>query len=310
MNPQNDKFRDFLGVTTWHKAGYTGKRVICGTAEDFEHPNMDNHAYLTYLCLKEIAPDCEVLFLPMTGANDTTFMSEQIETINEKNASAWFASIQSPIGGDDVNSAFENAPNCIFLNSIGNAGENSYSRLTDAKAIYGVGAYNLDTGVPIAEDYSSVSEYIDFCAPAGLWINHFQFTGTSCSAPVLCGMCALVNDFFIDKTGKPLSREMMYQFLKDHSIDFFESGKDTKTGWGYVVLPDPETIDIGRYAPLEITMQIGNNKMTVNGETIMLDQAPIIAQSGRTLAPVRAVFEAAGLTVSWDAVTKTITATR
>lgn len=247
MNPQNDYFRAFLGVDKWHNAGYTGKRAICGSAEDFEHAEIYEHAFLTYQCLKEIAPEATVLYLPLCGVSDNTFMSDQIKTINDKGVSAWFASIQSPVDGDDVNPAFEQARNCMFLNSMGNAGENSYSRLTNAKAVYGVGAYNLDTGAPIAEDYSSVSNFVDFCAPSGLWLNHSQFSGTSCSAPIMCGLTALINDFFIDKTGKPLTSEMMCQFLKDNSRDFYVAGKDTKTGWGYVVLPDPNTIDIAKY---------------------------------------------------------------
>lgn len=40
-------------------------------------------------------------------------------------------------------------------------------------------------------------------------------------------------------------------------------------------------------------------KVTLNGEQIYFDQSPVI-RNGRTLVPVRAIFEAMGCTVLWD----------
>jgi len=48
-------------------------------------------------------------------------------------------------------------------------------------------------------------------------------------------------------------------------------------------------------------------KVFLNGKRIRFDQPPII-QNGRTLVPVRAIFEAMNATVSWDDKTKTVTA--
>ena len=45
-------------------------------------------------------------------------------------------------------------------------------------------------------------------------------------------------------------------------------------------------------------------KVIVNGNTLTMDQNPIIVE-GRTLVPLRAIFEALGATVSWDDSTKT-----
>ena len=46
-------------------------------------------------------------------------------------------------------------------------------------------------------------------------------------------------------------------------------------------------------------------KVTLNGEQIYFDQPPII-QNGRTLVPVRAIFEAMGCTVLWDGATQLV----
>lgn len=53
-------------------------------------------------------------------------------------------------------------------------------------------------------------------------------------------------------------------------------------------------------APAPITV-------TVDGQALAVDQAPVI-QDGRTLVPLRAIFEALGAWVQWDAQTQTIVA--
>lgn len=56
------------------------------------------------------------------------------------------------------------------------------------------------------------------------------------------------------------------------------------------------------YTPPAVTV-------TLNGNAIAFDQPPII-QDGRTLVPMRAIFEALGAEVSWDGGTQTVTAYR
>lgn len=55
----------------------------------------------------------------------------------------------------------------------------------------------------------------------------------------------------------------------------------------------------------EISLQIGSYEMTVNGEQIQLDASPQLVQ-GRTMVPVRAISEAFGYEVTWDAVDRVI----
>ena len=51
----------------------------------------------------------------------------------------------------------------------------------------------------------------------------------------------------------------------------------------------------------------GGIKVKLNGEKIIFDQNPIIL-NGRTLVPMRAIFEALGAEVDWDGETKSVTA--
>ena len=55
-----------------------------------------------------------------------------------------------------------------------------------------------------------------------------------------------------------------------------------------------------------IAMQIGNNLANVNGQTIELDQAPVI-ENGRTLVPLRFVGESLGAEIDWNPDTREVT---
>ncbi|MCL2352953.1 MAG: stalk domain-containing protein [Firmicutes bacterium] len=58
-----------------------------------------------------------------------------------------------------------------------------------------------------------------------------------------------------------------------------------------------------------ISLTIGSPIMTVNGAARRLDGVPLI-ENGRTLVPLRAIFEALGAGVDWDAAAQTVTGTR
>lgn len=64
-----------------------------------------------------------------------------------------------------------------------------------------------------------------------------------------------------------------------------------------VIAPQPRTT---------LVLQVGSTTMKAEGVGIVLDSPPIIVES-RTLVPIRAVVEALGGTVSWDALTQTVT---
>jgi beta-lactamase superfamily II metal-dependent hydrolase len=57
-----------------------------------------------------------------------------------------------------------------------------------------------------------------------------------------------------------------------------------------------------------IILRIGQTKFTVNGNARTLDSPPVIKNS-RTLLPIRAIIEALGGTVNWDAAEKKVTIT-
>ena len=245
MNPENDRIRDLLGVTAWHKAGYTGKNGLTFTGESddtqFEHGGMTREAHL------EIAPDRKIVCPTpsRTYATDKVDVSVVYEQAKNLNADTMYQSyIGENCGWDDLV-----APEEFFIiASSGNDGTGAYNKRIEAEQIYGCSAVTyMASGSIVPAYYSSDSKFNDFCAPANLWLWHGVRSGTSYASPVLAGIVALVNDFFIDKTGKPLKRKIMYEFLKAYSMDIGTNGKDIDTGWGMPVLPPPETIDIWRW---------------------------------------------------------------
>ena len=67
--------------------------------------------------------------------------------------------------------------------------------------------------------------------------------------PQFTGMCGLVQDFFISNTGRALKRDELIKFVDDNLMDLEEEGHDKKTGKGLFILPEPSSIDIGKYVP-------------------------------------------------------------
>ena len=121
-----------------------------------------------------------------------------------------------------------------------------------------VGAVSLNKkGEIVHAQYSSVGEEVDFTQFGKLYVHDarkgyewrtFLVYGTSFSSPMLCGMLALVQQFFLEKAGRTLNQDELYEFMKDYSIDLWEPGHDTKSGYGLFLLPEnPDSIDIAKY---------------------------------------------------------------
>lgn len=248
MTSGNQRFLNHLGVTTWHEAGYTGKRGLTATAEDEAR---GGHAKQTADVFRLFAPDRELIYLPtetsyIGGEYQSKLLTDALPVVKARRVDTLFASVSNSIRGTVFDAALaEVEPFFTYFAAAGNDEDRRYNHYLDSLYIYGVGAYNLmvSDGSMSPALYSSESEHVDFAAPALI----FGLAGTSYATPALCGMAALVNDFFIHKTGKPLSSGKMYQFLKDHSVDIYTEGKDTKTGWGAPILPHPDKIDISKY---------------------------------------------------------------
>lgn len=257
---KNELILQYLGVDVWHCKGYTGKNGLSGTCENYDAATIYQHANITAQIFRMLAPERQLLYVPLDGVDNASFAA----SIKANSFDCIFASLSTALSAN-VDTALDKTPHTTMVLAAGNDSENAYSKGIALNNVWGVGALRFlwssmvngqptaDATMPLAPaDYTSISDYVDFCAPTDLVDNNGDsFGGTSCSTPVLCGMIALVNDFFIQKTGKPLTRAMMYKFLQDNTKDVYLAGKDDKTGLGLPILPDPDQIDITRYIEMD-----------------------------------------------------------
>ena len=119
-------------------------------------------------------------------------------------------------------------------------------------------------------------------------IYHYQLIGTK--YVMIDGNGNFVSE--IRSSSKPLSTDIKPVYM-DNAVYWY---KDIVCGrLFYKISLDP--------------MQENPIKVTYNGEEIEFDQNPVV-ENGRTLVPLRAIFEKLGADVDWNSETKTVTATK
>lgn len=281
----NKQERDYTGVSKFHAAGYFGERVVAASGESWAleayNPggrvldplgigtDNDTHAINTAATFFQVAPKARLFMLPATkgvfysdGSYSSEFLDKSAALIEQYNVTNMFVSKSASAHKqffNDLSAWLRGHGDFKYFFAAGNYDTEKYNEIIEIDEITGVAAYHINAdGAAIQAGYSSESEYVDFAAPSSIYLNiHAKSpkdskglpkTGTSFAAPWLCGMAVLVDDYFIDKTGKPLSRDAMLRFFKDYSYDIYAEGFDNKTGYGAVRLPDPAEIDIVKYA--------------------------------------------------------------
>ena len=276
MIENNRKIHEYTGVATWQSAGYTGKGIRVATAEALDpadwpgkkvHTLRDDvrtssHSAMTTGVLFEVAPDVEVYAI----STSTDHLSEPpvsdlydvyAPTMEELGINLLFASLTEPTPQlyekEWANEFVQKNDMLVQFWAAGNDGESGYNRRLQLPDATGVGAYMLVSNTPIPAYYTSQTDHADFAAPTNThyqlpkWSSSALSSGTSAAAPYLCGMAALVQQLFQEKTGKPLKRDALLRFFQDNCVDIGAAGKDDQSGHGAVVLPDPETIDVWAY---------------------------------------------------------------
>lgn len=68
-------------------------------------------------------------------------------------------------------------------------------------------------------------------------------------------------------------------------------------------------LSVSMFAPILSSAEINEITVSIDGEIIDFDVEPQII-NGRTMVPMRAIFETLGATVLWDEETETITSNR
>lgn len=281
----NNRHRKYTGVDKFHAAGYYGERVKAASGESWNmkydtvgqvHDPLGiadvnysgTHAVHTCCTFFQVAPKAQLYMLESTGGRyygngsyENKFLNKSVDVIEKENITNMFISLITNNNTNwlnDMKKWLQDHPEFKQFWAAGNDDTDTFNPIMVVDEIFGVAAYTLMvSGDVVPAGYSSVSEYVDFSAPSMIYTSPEatkstdsggSHAGTSFSTPWLCGMSCLVDDFFIDKTGKPLTQKGMYQFFKDNTTDLKDEGFDSKTGWGAVRLPSPEKIVISNYA--------------------------------------------------------------
>ena len=286
LHGENGMLRQKTGVTKFHNAGYYGERVIMATGESWDVSNFNpdglvytpfgngpgwgnlqyEHGPSTAASFFQVAPKAKLfqmdkIFGARTGKNCYCGLEKYcMDIIKECNILGIFCSfnmICDKYLSEKYTQLLDELKTFNFVISAGNDSSSDSADLMMCDAVTGVGACYLSGSKWKVESFTSLSDYVDFAAPDKQTIKFAakedsviewgKRTGTSFSAPWLLGQMALVDDFFIDKTGQPLTYKKMREFLNDHAVDIGDEGEDNATGLGVVVLPDPSEIDIDKY---------------------------------------------------------------
>lgn len=280
----NAWLRRVTGVDKFHAAGYFGSRVTAGTGEKVNTEGYSaggriipvlgdgtsEHAIQTAAVFFQVAPEATLYSFSTNtylagGQKHWDFFSDCVPVIDEKRISnIFFSRVEN--NKETIKKHREVLKDRPWLKEFwaaGNDGAESYSKLLQIEDVIGVGAAEVLRSSKVIggprvypAGYTSQTELVDFAAPGNPGINIRAtsqsdsaqiLAGTSFAAPWLCGMACLVDDFFLDRTGQTLSRAAMVRFFKDHCQDIGKAGKDSQSGFGLVVLPEPEEIDIEKY---------------------------------------------------------------
>lgn len=313
----NVKEFEFLGITRFHNAGYKGKNVKIGSKEWIHEENFDNVIHF-YQEPTENTHGDKVMDYIQQVAPEATFISVQLyssakrvqeEKFIRENIPDIFTTSQFHASAD-VNETTQALwqylynNNCLLCCAAGNENERKTMRLSRNNIYWQtIGACHFNKNKAERADYSNYSCDLDFMSLSNLRSRLFgkvKHTGTSFSSPIFAAMCGLVQDFFIENTGKKLTNANLLQFAIDNCQDLGEQYKDDYYGYGLFILPDPAKIDIARYNRdyKTINLQINNTQAKINDKLVELDSKPTIINN-RTMVPVRFIAEAFDCKVDW-----------
>ena len=257
---------DFLGITEWHKAGYTGKGIKILSHEkvcEKKHPDVispkgfnskSGHGDDVMSHIKLVSPDATFIAYPFNGqfGNDT-YKCDCADYIRNQGVHVCTDSLlgEYPTGGKQkaIQDCIDSG--CMFFIAAGNDGNKGLKPESRYEGYLAVGGVKpkilqgeIDWSVLHRTNYSSVGKELDLVVLAEL----LGINGTSFCSPVAAGMVADVQQFFLEKAGRVLKPIELTRFIMDNLLDVEAEGFDIETGHGLFRLPKPSSIDITKYA--------------------------------------------------------------
>ncbi|WP_432408573.1 D-Ala-D-Ala carboxypeptidase family metallohydrolase [Wukongibacter sp. M2B1] len=273
MYKENEAELKFLGLDKWEK--YQGHGIRCAEGEgQNKHAEKVLAVGTTFNTgIKTELLNCGLRMengkLQGSFIDNLDYIKQNIDVLNLS------------VGGfynEQVEKLFEElyAANVIVVTSAGNSADRygvdgyakSFNTLTIANSF-------LYKGKEVKRyRTSSVGEGIDFTMFGNWFIeykgNKVQVNGTSFSSPfVAFVIIPKVQQFFIEKAGRRLDLDEMYNFLIDHTKYL---GSPDKFGNGIIILPEPGEIDVNKYITKYVEETESEKQENIeNGVRTMLD---------------------------------------
>ena len=255
---------EFLGITRFHQAGYTGKNVRIMSGEKiiedyyktenwkkvicpggYEKQDGNSHGSSAMDILQGVCPDATFYAYPFSGTfTSNSYKCNCADYIIENKIHLYTTSNTGGKANGGREKAIQDCINngCTFFAAAGNKGENGILEESKSDKYIAIGICDFVDGKLRWVAPSSVGEELDYVSLAGAYDRW-----TSWMTPQFTGMCGLAQDFFIVNAGRALNREELIRFIDDNLIDIEEEGHDIKTGKGLFILPEPSKIDISKY---------------------------------------------------------------
>ena len=215
---------DYLGISAMHSIGVTGKGInICS-----RESNTSKHGRKVFDIIQQIVPDANIIikqhYYDLKQHVDiyttSLFNKDDTKEINKNIAKDLYAK------------------DTFLVCAVGNEEYESCTSLSKEDVWTSIGACNYKDGKVKRLSYSSITDNIDFMSITNLETSLGTFTGSSCSAPVFASMCALVQSYYLQVSGKKLTNAELLEFIKVNCIDLDKKGFDNKTGYGLFKIPE------------------------------------------------------------------------
>jgi len=251
MLEKNRKEFERCRITDYHAAGKLGQEITVVVLDDggklFDFMgdyckcplgvNLDSkgHAVCVARVIHEVAPQAKIISLPYTRA-----------TIKQKKVAIdWILEHKDEV--DIVNCSFREGPREFFKNlqalnipvvcASGNDNKEDWIAYP-ARYSWTIAVGALEEYRDKVAGYSNEGPELDCLGYTNIWIplpngKAMEFNGTSCAAPMVAGMLALL----MSAIERKLSGAEAKEIIKNNCIDYYKEGHDWRSGWGLFVLP-------------------------------------------------------------------------
>lgn len=268
---KNDFIREILNVNIWHPKNYTGKNIhvvifdrkgspldfIENASAPFCSTFIHSHATNVVSIINQFS-ECKITMLYNSDECKKWFMknADDIDIVN--------ISMSANKELSEYNWGFLEQYNLPIFCSSGNESKDEIAYPSAFSWTISVGAYENNV-VTNYSNYSIFGDKLDCVGFTGIYVlnskmDSFQFSGTSCSSPLVASLVSIYAQFIKENYSRKLGRQETFDFIHNNCIDV-EGNKD---GYGLFTLPkEIPTIEkpINKY----FRIQCGNFLIKANG---------------------------------------------